>query len=292
MHKIYIYEWGAWDHYLFPMLFKSAFRIKADIVQKNDAILDQISESNGYFLFHINLSETTQFFEDKEMLCSDLKLRNIRYLNKGVSNISKSFVQDMCLHLKLNSTRALQNGDPNELLIIKSNNNFGGLNENKLTEPQRIKLGIINTSLDRKFEYIITKRYEVEPSIWQDKSCVIEKYISNLDNLFYRVYKLNSRFVISEVINLDQIKKMYSGIKRTNYYFDTSDKNLFGTIREEIKELSLIIDKFCTCFRLDFGALDIVKNDKNQFYIIDVNNTPYWGTELQPDLFQFLIDAL
>ena len=61
-----------------------------------------------------------------------------------------------------------------------------------------------------------------------------------------------------------------------------------------ISSLYFIINKFCNHFKLDFGALDVMRNDNNQFYIIDVNTTPYWGVKLhpEPELFKFLAGAL
>jgi hypothetical protein len=292
--NIYVCEWGAWDNYLFPMLFRSAIRIEADIGQKNEYILEQVTRRNSYFLFHINLSEISRFFEDKEKLCADLKSRNIKFLNKDVTDISKRFVQDTCLLLGLNSTRVFQDGDPDELLLIKSNDNYGGINENNLTGPQKIKLGITSTNSNQLVEYIVTERRNIEQNIWSDSSRVIERYISNTNHLFYRVYKINNRIAISEASKTTQIKKMSDGIKRTNYYFDTLTEDSFDEVRADMKELSFIINKFCTHFNLDFGALDVARNDNNQFYIIDVNTTPYWGVKSHPELelIKFLAGAL
>jgi hypothetical protein len=292
--SIYVYEWRAWDTFLFPVLFKSAIRIKGDIAQKNKYILNKVKRSNSYFLFHVNLSDSSRFFEDKETLCQQLKSRNIKYLNKDVTNISKRFVQDTCLLLGLNTTRALQDGDPDDLLIIKTNDNFAGINESNLTDAQKVKLGITITSSNQNAEYAVTKRRNIEQNIWSDSSRFIEHYISNTNNLYYRVYKINNRTAISEASEINLIKKMPDGIKRKNYYFDTLAEDSFDGERADIKELYFIIDKFCTHIKLDFGAIDVVRNDNDQFYIIDVNNTPTWLKKKypEPELFKFLTGAL
>ena len=291
---IYVYEWDAWDNYLFTLLFKSAIRIKAGIAQKNKYILNQVTRHNGYFLFHINLSETSRFFENKETLCERLKSRNIKYLNKDIVDISKKFVQDTCFLLGLNCTRAFPDGDPDELLIIKSNDNYGGIKENKLTADQKIKLGITITSSDQNVEYTVTERRNIEQNIWDDRSLVIERYISNTENLHYRVYKVNKRVVISEVNDDNLIKKMPDGIKRTNFCFDALADDLHGTERADMNELYFIINKFCSHVNLDFGAIDVVRDDNNQFYIIDINTTPFWGIKSHHEagLFKFLSGAL
>jgi len=291
---IYVYDWLAWENSLFRALFTSAVRIKADITQKNKHVLKRVTRQNGYFLFHVNLTDTSKFFEDKETLCDALKSRNITCLNKDITNISKKFVQDACLFLGLNSTRAFQDGDPDELLIIKTNDNFGGVNEAILTVAQKIKLGITAAISNPDLNYIVTERCTIEQNIWDDSSRVIEQYISNADNLYYRIYKVNNRTAISEASEAGLIKKMPDGIKRTNYFFDTLAEDSFNTTKADMTELYFIINKFCTHIKLDFGALDVVRNDNNQFYIIDVNTTPSWGRKLypEPELFEFLAGGL
>jgi hypothetical protein len=41
-------------------------------------------------------------------------------------------------------------------------------------------------------------------------------------------------------------------------------------------------------FKLDYGALDIVESEAAEFHVVDVNKTPYWGSERQPGLIEHL----
>ena len=46
------------------------------------------------------------------------------------------------------------------------------------------------------------------------------------------------------------------------------------------------------CSNLDYGSIDIVY-DKNDYYIVDVNTTPYGGEfEIQNEVTSFLIDGI
>lgn len=43
--------------------------------------------------------------------------------------------------------------------------------------------------------------------------------------------------------------------------------------------------------KLDFGAVDVVMDDKKRCFIVDVNPTPFWGSENQPEIVQHLTKA-
>ena len=126
------------------------------------------------------------------------------------------------------------------------------------------------------FKYIITTKnkickYDIN---LENDSIIIEKFVKNDQDLFYRVYKLFSRLVISEVTDKKRIKKMPIGIHRKNYFVDLTENNAghkFESIIDQINKLSLSMN-------IDFAAFDIVMSNDHDFYIIDINNTPYWGT--------------
>jgi glutathione synthase/RimK-type ligase-like ATP-grasp enzyme len=41
-------------------------------------------------------------------------------------------------------------------------------------------------------------------------------------------------------------------------------------------------------FKLDYGAIDIVESHDGEFYVVDVNMTPFWGDERQAGLTEHL----
>jgi hypothetical protein len=109
---------------------------------------------------------------------------------------------------------------------------------------------------------------------------VIEKFIENRNNVFYRAYKVFTKLVISKVVDDNLLKKMPIGINRTNYFINLEDSYSNHALHDMIYQ----IDKLSKHMFIDFGAFDIVVSDANMFYIIDINKTPHWGATRDDDL--------
>ena len=172
---VHVYEWDAWSNFLFPSLCTSAIRIEARVRQSNSHILKSLSVHEGYFLFHINLTKTASFFKNKEELVMRLKEKNITALNAGVNDTSKKYLQGLCKQLGLNNTAAPVEGDENELLIVKTNFNYGGKAEKKLlrSEARRLNLNSLNYNAD--IMYPVIERNKIKNEDWNNENLVIEK---------------------------------------------------------------------------------------------------------------------
>ena len=289
---VHVYEWGAWSNFLFPSLCTSAIRIEARVRQSNSHILKRLSVREGYFLFHINLTKPASFFKNKGELVMRLKERNITSLNAGVNDISKKYLQGVCKQLGLNSTAASVEGDENELLIVKTNFNYGGREEKKLrrSEARRLNLHPLNYNAD--INYPVMERKKIKNEDWNNENLVIEKYIANEYDHIYRVYKLLDKIVISEVIENNVIKKLSVVTQRTNYYYDLNNKNVLPVHNLKFNQLLTDVIYLCKAMHLDFAAVDVVKSDENEYYIIDVNLTPNWSRDDYPELLNFLAEGL
>lgn len=285
---ISVYEWNAWNGFMFPAICPHANRIPSKIRQSNQSILDALPADTNYFLFQVNLTDSNPFFAAKEVLLETLKERNIIPLNGLLSDISKSRLQETCSTIGINTTRAERNGNENDVLIVKTNLNFGGQPELKLNGNEMQALNIAPPSIQIDVNYPVLYRKQIPEAIWDNKELVIEKYISNQADIFFRVYKLLNRLVISEVIDHNLIKKMPEGIPRINTYCDATDMSLLP--EPGIKHANLLKDilAFSDAIQLDYGALDVVRSDDGQHYIIDVNPTPYWGGSGQQIMLDFL----
>ena len=289
---VHVYEWDVRSDFLFPSLCTSAIRIEARVRQSNSHILKRLSVREGYFLFHINLTKTASFFKNKGELVMRLKERNITSLNAGVNDTSKKYLQGLCKQLGLNSTAASVEGDENELLIVKTNFNYGGKAEKKLLRSEARRLNLHSLNYNADIIYPVMERKKIKNEAWNNENLVIEKYIANKYDHIYRVYKLLDKIVISEVIENNVIKKLSVVTQRSNYYYDLNNKNVLSVYNLKFNQLLTDIIDLSEAMHLDFAAIDVVKSDENEYYIIDVNLTPTWTRGDSPELINFLAEGL
>jgi hypothetical protein len=272
---LYIYENINHKQSLIHSFKSKKTKIFANLQQNNEEILAQVSEP-GYFIFHIDLTKTKNFYVNKQQLVEKLLKLGIKPINGIINNISKSYIQDSCRKLGLNNVT--ENLKLNDIVIVKSDFNFNNIPETRLTFEEKKQLGV---PIDiKKQDYIITEYKNINFNEITPNS-VVEKYIQNKDNLFYRVYKFYEYYAVSEVKDSNPIKKMPAGINRISYCFDI--KNL---VHEENRFLSILqqAEKLSTFMHLDYGTFDVVRSDKDEFYIIDVNTTPFWGNDSKHSL--------
>ncbi len=76
-------------------------------------------------------------------------------------------------------------------------------------------------------------------------------------DVFFRVYLLGKALVVSKVINPAQIKKMYTGIERSNLFLEIEMESARVTEAEYEPPPALIpaILAARRCLKLDFGAM-------------------------------------
>lgn len=292
-NPVHVYEWKAWSGYLFRSICPNAIRIEAKIRQPTADIVKKLKVTSGYFLFHLNLTKTAFFYKDKEGLITELMSRGITPLNAGVRDISKQHLQNVCEQVGLNSARANQEGEANELLITKTNFNHGGKSEKRLMRSQFRRLNLSADEYDHNIIYPVMERKKIQPEVWDNKNLVVEKYISNKNNYIFRVYVLLDKMVISQVVNPAIIKKMVDVDTRTNYYYDLGNPDSISADSLKYNDIVVDITRLCTALHVDFAALDVVKSDDGKYYIIDLNVTPNWGViDDFPEITSFLAAGL
>jgi hypothetical protein len=270
-------------------MFPEAIPIRVSIGDSYHKVLSQIRGDSAWFAFHINLTNTGGIPRGRQEFCECLRERGIRVVNGHVTTISKNAIQDACAEAGLPSTRAAAHGDPDEILILKSNCNYGGEHERELTHRQRRELGLTGQPAWTAGHdgYLVLPRRRIDMNRWNAADIILERYITNQRNFFYRGYVFFDRLVISRVIDPAPLKKMPIGIPRESWFL-----RLPGTISQSGKNPPMHVARslavFCAHFKLDFGALDVVEDEYGECYIIDVNTTPYWGNGGHPDLISFL----
>src|SRR5205085_85853 len=169
---VHVYQWDASTHSLFYSLCTGAIKINAKVRQYNFNILKRLRVHRGYFLFHINLTKTAYFFKNKEALVTRLRERNIVPLNYQVNDTSKKHLQALCRHIGLNSTLAPVAGDENELLIVKTNFNYGGKAEKRLLSSQSRRLNVQSLNYNTEIIYPVLERKKIKYEDWNNENLI------------------------------------------------------------------------------------------------------------------------
>lgn len=240
-----------------------------------------------YVLFQINLTNYRNFFSDTKEPHHELEKLGYKVLNFGLYDISKSILHKMLEESRLPSLKYSSRDNPKSEIIIKSNYNYGGLNEKKLDNKiqKALKFSLSKNTPDHR-DYKVMAHNDVPLHLKRDKSIIIERFISNKKGKYARVYKsLNNIIVSIGFVPEKQVKKMENEIKRHNYFIDL---NKSFSKNDEIKCCIESIIQFNNYLHLDFFTADIVMDDSKKCYIIDLNDTPYWGDESQENFINFL----
>lgn len=280
-----VYHWRAWDDFLIVRLIPDAVVIQGGFDHKLDDILGAVPDGVSAFLPHLACTVTTNFPACRKELMSALKSRSIRVLNRDVVDISKKALQRCCAQAKLPVSLAMEDGDPAGLVIVKTNSNFGGKNELTLSDDQRSSLGVRKHSkeiIKGPYQYLIRPRKEIPANWWADDNLIIENYIDNDQDIYYRCWIAGDHLALIEMSNPARVKKMGKS-RLLRHWMITLAKDSAPTISASDSPRRMIEDlaTFKTSFSLDFGSVDIVVNEDRVPYIIDVNSTPYYNTQLE-----------
>src|SRR5271169_2364333 len=161
-------EWQTDDTFLIARLFPDRCSIPVDPAEHARHVLKQLPSGLQYFFFHLNGTFTADFLKSRELLLAGLHERGVTTLNADITDISKSLLQKTCLQTDgLNSTLAMREGDPAELLIAKTNRNYAGKIEALLTSRQQRRIGLspqsrlMDSVLSRVQEYPVLPRHEI-----------------------------------------------------------------------------------------------------------------------------------
>ncbi|HUQ21272.1 MAG TPA: hypothetical protein VM099_16790 [Gemmatimonadaceae bacterium] len=285
-----IYRWLSNDDFLLNKVVPDATNIEAAVDDDLEAVITRIPADAACFHFHLNCTLTSLFPPARNELIAFLRKRKIAAINASLTDISKRTIQRRCRELGLSTTAAARTGDGDELIIVKTDLNFGGDSEWALTPGDRATLGIGagSTHMWKANDYQVLARKDIEESWWSDQSLVTEKYIGNKEEKWYRAVLLFDRIVLRELVNPTQIKKVGQSVVTRQWSLDASDERTFG---DSPANLVRDLITFSRAFSMDFGAIDIMVDDAEEPFIIDVNSTPALHIA-QPLLVEHLRGAL
>jgi hypothetical protein len=230
-------------------------------------------------LFHIDLSNYKSFFSDTQDPHSVAQKFGIQVLNYGLYDISKKKLQQVLMNLNLPSSAIIKEAARgNEMVIIKSDFNFGAYLERELSPPELTQLGINCDfqKIPRFNEYRVLDAQCVPEDLWKQNGIAIEKFIQNDQGTYVRIFKYFERYVLVRLtVPGKEIKKMSDSRDRLRFYYE---KEQIPSIPDKkINDAALMANKFFTGWNIDFGAIDIVTDNNGINYIVDFNDTPFWG---------------
>ena len=289
LDTILVYHWQAWDGFLISHLVAGHCHCLAKYDDDISAFTHALTPDIRAVLFQINLSHAARFPAQRQQLIAQLRTRNILLLNTEVEDISKRHLHHLLEQAGLRSAKATRSGPAQQVLFIKSNLNWGGEVEQRL--PAELKTRFVAPGLpliQRWDNYYTIQRADMIDPFWQDESIVIENYITNEANSFFRIYGFGDAIVVVEAFSQALIKKI-SGHADDTYQLFTRQE-IFDKKTPLPIDLQDVLRTFMLAYPLFYFCLDIVHgsghsghsvHDQHQFTIIDLNLTPYAGTQPQ-----------
>lgn len=288
-----VLEWRAWDGFLLThVLGDCAVRVETDPFREfPSAQFDRLCDSFTTVCFQINLSVRHRLPLRIRHLTERFVERGVYVVNGLVQDISKSALHAHLDAIGLASPKATKSGPADEVLFVKTNLNYGGELEKSLPRDNVVSGGLehlISSDLGA-YRYKTVARKHLPESAWSDPSVVIERYTTNAEHSFYRVYFSGQQIIIVKAFSPVIIKKMSGDSRDTNYVTDLEH------LKAETDKLGLspalkrAVAIFVENTPVEFGCIDIVHDGRDHHYIIDLNLTPYAGTRTHdPFLTNFL----
>jgi hypothetical protein len=288
-----VYDWSRWGGTLITNVVPRAKRIRANLGENPQELAARLPGDARMMLVHLDISNNSPFITDPVEFVRVLAERGIRVLNGQVHDIRKRTVQACCASFGLPSVTPATTGAADELLIVKTDLNSAGSREQRLTAEQRARFNLPahGSRLKGRDGYYVARRGEVAAEIWNDRNLVVERFMHNPEGRLFRVYALLNSVVISEGYVKTQIKRIGDSDPRINHWMWRAGDVIEMCSGSNSKLPAALLNTmgiFINRFHLDFGAMDVVESAEGDFYVVDVNKTPFWDDEVQPGLLEHL----
>jgi len=289
---IAVLEWRAWNGFLLAfVLGDDAVRIETDPFREFPSVqFDRVCDSFTTVCFQINLSVRGRLPLRISDLTNRFIERGVYVVNGLVQDIRKSTLHAHLEAIGLSSAKAAPSGSSDEILFVKTDLNYGGELERWLP-PETIAAGglehLISPDIGA-YRYKTVKRGVLQKDIWTDPAIVVEKYVTNAENSFYRVYFSGQQVIIVKAFAHGIIKKLSSDPRDTNFVTDLEHLKAGTDNLPTSATLKRDVATFVEKTPVEFGCIDIVHDGHDKHYIIDLNLTPYAGKKGDAFLIDFL----
>jgi hypothetical protein len=290
----WIYDWSScWNDTLIRNIAPRARRIHAVMEENPQALAARLPRRARTVLVHLDITDNTPFIADPAEFIRVLAQHDVSVLNGNARDIRKRTVQSCCENHGLPSVTAVIAGDPDEMLIVKTDLNTGGTREQRLSDAQKGRFGLpVSISrLKGPDGYYIARRAELGADVWNDPDLVVQRFVQNPLGRFFRIYVAINAVVISEAYAGSPIKRIGNVVRRHNHWLWREGEILKASSGNNSKLPAALLQTagvFMDRFHLDYGAIDVVESERGDFYVIDVNKTPFWDNEHQPGLLKHL----
>jgi len=279
--RVAVLEWRAWEGFLLThVLGDAAVRIETDPFRKfPPAHFKRVCDSCATVCFQINLSVRGRLPLRIRDLTKRFVERGVYVVNGLVQDIRKSTLHAHLEAIGLPSLKAAPTGPSDEILFVKTDLNYGGDLERWLP-PESIAAGGLEHLVAPDFgayHYTTVKRGALQEGVWTDPALVVERYVANAEDSFYRAYFSGQQVVIVKAFAPRIIKKLSDDPRDTNFVTDL-EHLVAGEDRLPLsRALKRDVATFVKNTPVEFGSIDIVHDGHDRHYIIDLNLTPYAG---------------
>ena len=274
-----VYDRSLWyDFLLDRVLERRASRLNAEPSDVCETLLGLASGARG-FIFHLDCTITERFPSCRQDLIDGLTSAGLIVINHKAVDLRKGTIQAICGDLLLSTTIATAHGKQDELLIVKTTLNCRGGAERRLPPRTREDLGLLYSDTVISQEgYRVMPRADVPAQWWDDATLTIERFVSNRSEVYYRVYVCGANVAVACAHRPEPIKKMICGATRCVQFVNLSDG--VDHVQLDVPFPMQDVTRFLGRIGMEFGTLDVVRDDQPRFYIIDANTTPYWCEEI------------
>lgn len=285
--KVAVLEWQAWKGFLLThVLGDDAVRIETDPFRELPTKeFDRICDSFTTVCFQINLSVRGRLPLRIRDLTSRFVERGVYVVNGWVQDIRKSTLHAHLEAIGLSSLKAAPTGSSDEILFVKTALNYGGDLERWLPTESIAVAGfedLISTDIGA-YHYKTAERQMLQKDVWTDPAIVVEKYVANAEESFYRVYFSGEQVVIVKAFAPGIIKKLSNDPRDTNFVTDLEHLKAGKDNLSISATLKADVATFVENTPVEFGCIDIVHDGHDRHYIVDLNLTPYAGTRVYDD---------
>jgi hypothetical protein len=286
-----IVEWPEPGHSLLSrVLGDLADRVEVDPFRDGHAKLeDWISCRSEIVCFHVDLTLRRGLKLKIAKWSRQLEEQGRFVVNGFVQDISKRSLARHLRKIGLPTCIATRRGPADELLFVKTNLNYGGRKEKTL--PPEI-LGAARLagwiSPVGPYSYHVLARKDVPPGLWNDRAHIIEKFVTNSQDSFVRVYFSGVQIVIVVAYAPGPIKKLCGDPRDTNYITSIDHLKEGASDFDLSDSLKATVCRFVEETPVEFGCIDLVHDDFDHYYIIDLNTTPSGAAEVDVELNEYL----
>lgn len=282
MPQLQVFEWSAWEHYLITHIAPGATRVPVTPGSR----LCSVEQRDAPAIVHVDLSRPRTVFPDYERWLEGYEELGLPVLNGYYFSIDKWAVQDACAAAGLPQVRAERDGDPDEMLILKTRANHLGEYERLLAPDLAGDMSPPPWPYPERVHRLA--RRDVPDTLWDDARFAVERYIANAQGLFQRAYVVGDYAAVVTSAS-PKLVKAVDHRKGVHLVSTTAASQRPNDPRDPLSAAFRLAQEM----RVDFATLDLALDEAGLPHPIDLNTTPagWEDPTVNPRLIGELTDA-